>query len=366
MFLLINKPPGITSHDVIDKLRRITGIKRIGHAGTLDPFATGLLIVGLDRQSTKELGLISKLDKTYETTLKLGAISDTYDLTGKITQTANYKPSTVSCQLSSVLKKFIGEQLQLPPIYSAKKIRGKKAYELARQGKIPKLKPQKIVIYDIKLKKINKSDSYLLMTVSCSSGTYIRSLAHDIGQALGSGAYLTKLIRTQIGPFKLSAAVELKKLTAQNWQKHALIHPLDLNQATKVLVFGTFDRLHAGHINFFEQAKNLGQRLYVVIARDANVKRLKGKLPRQNETSRLQKIRRLDMVTQAMAGAKNLNQRYRVINKIKPDIIALGYDQKINLGELKNKLKKYKLQSKIVRLKAYQPTQYKTSKLSSQ
>jgi len=143
MFLLINKPPNITSHDVIDRLRQITSIQKIGHAGTLDPFATGLLIVAIGRESTKKLNQLLKLDKIYQATLHLGAISNTYDKTGLIQLTTDNKQLTTK-KIQETLKNFIGPQLQTPPPFSAKKINGQKAYNLARKGLVPKLKPQKI------------------------------------------------------------------------------------------------------------------------------------------------------------------------------------------------------------------------------
>ncbi len=220
MFLLINKPPGITSHDVIYQLRKITGYKKIGHAGTLDPFAQGLLIIAIQRQSTKQLGQLLKLNKSYQATLQLGATSDTYDLTGQITKQKNQSIETLSQEkIKKKLDNFIGPQLQKPPIYSAKKINGQRAYQLARQGKKIKLKPQKINIYQLTYQNFNISSQQLTIQVNCSSGTYIRSLAHDIGQALDCGAYLIKLIRTQIGPFSLSQAIELKKINQNNWQQ---------------------------------------------------------------------------------------------------------------------------------------------------
>ncbi|MFH1287380.1 MAG: tRNA pseudouridine(55) synthase TruB, partial [bacterium] len=150
MFLLINKPKGITSHDVIARLRRITNIKKIGHAGTLDPMAEGLLIVGIGRESTKKLGEIAKdTSKVYEAEIYLGKETDTYDAEGKVI-------SEVECnvddkEIASVLKKFQGEIKQVPPIYSAIKIGGRKAYELARKGEKVQLEPRDVEIYDIKI-----------------------------------------------------------------------------------------------------------------------------------------------------------------------------------------------------------------------
>jgi tRNA pseudouridine55 synthase len=226
MFLLVNKPIGLTSHAVINYLRRLTGIKRIGHAGTLDPFADGLLIVAVSRESTKKLNQFLKMDKSYEATLQLGAVSNTYDSTGEITKTVfDKKILPNKKQLSQIIAKFIGEQWQTPPIFSAKKIHGRKAYELARKGQTPILKPCQITIYDLKIKKYAPKKLELKIVVHCSSGTYIRSLGHDLGLALSCGAYLSSLRRTSIGPYSLKNSVPLDSLTPANWQDYNIVYP---------------------------------------------------------------------------------------------------------------------------------------------
>jgi len=215
-FLLINKPAGPTSHDVVDKIRKITGIRKIGHTGTLDPFAEGLLIILVGREATKRQSDFLKKDKEYIATLKLGAETDTYDKTGKIKNIYDeILPSRK--KILNILKKFKGEILQIPPIYSAKKINGKRAYKLAREGKEVNLKPAKIVIRTMKV--ISYKASCLKFNTSCSAGTYIRSLAYDIGRELGCGAYLKKLVRIKSGKFNLKNAIDLNKLTSKNWQK---------------------------------------------------------------------------------------------------------------------------------------------------
>jgi tRNA pseudouridine55 synthase len=214
-FILINKPAGITSHDVVDKLREITKIKRIGHAGTLDPFATGLLILGIGREFTKKLSIFQKKDKEYIATLKLGAESDTFDRDGKIVEEKVEKIPERE-EIEKVLKSFLGEIEQIPPVFSAKKIKGKKLYELARKGIKVEPKPQRVKIYEISILEYNFP--YLKIKVKCSSGTYIRSLANDIGNKLGCGAYVEDLMRTKIGEFSIENAVELSKLTPQNWK----------------------------------------------------------------------------------------------------------------------------------------------------
>lgn len=219
-FILVNKPSGPTSHDIVDHLRKITGVKKIGHAGTLDPFATGLLILGIDRPATRLLGKFLKQAKEYIATIKLGAVSDTYDRTGEILQIANGKLQITKETIEKTLKKFVGEIEQIPPMYSAKKVKGKKLYQLARQGKSIARQPQKVTVYKIELLKFSKST--LKIKVGCSSGTYIRSLADDIGKVLGCGAYLEELCRTKIGKYSLDKAIELAKITPQNWSKFLL------------------------------------------------------------------------------------------------------------------------------------------------
>jgi tRNA pseudouridine55 synthase len=218
-FILINKPTKITSHDVVDTLRRITGIKKIGHAGTLDPFATGLLILGIQREFTRRLSFFQKKDKEYIATLKLGAESDTFDKDGKILE-REVKKIPEKKEIEKILKSFLGEVEQAPPAFSAKKIGGKKLYELARRGIKTEIKPQKVKIYEISV--LEYHFPYLKIKVKCSSGTYIRSLASDIGKKLGCGAYVEELVRTKIGEFSIENAVELSKLNPQNWRNFLL------------------------------------------------------------------------------------------------------------------------------------------------
>lgn len=216
-FILINKPSGPTSHDIIDELRKITGIRKIGHAGTLDPFASGLLIVAVGREATRKISKFVKLDKTYIAKLHLGAISDTYDRTGKISSVGTEHCSVPTLKkIKIALKKFIGKQEQIPPMYSAKKIGGKKLYELARKGQDIERPPSTIYIEQIELLKYEYP--ILEIEVRASSGTYIRTLAHDIGQTLKCGAYLEELERTEIGNYKLKDAVNLKNLNQDNWK----------------------------------------------------------------------------------------------------------------------------------------------------
>ncbi|MBU4421421.1 tRNA pseudouridine(55) synthase TruB [Patescibacteria group bacterium] len=213
-FLLIDKPSGPTSHDIIDELRRITGVRKIGHAGTLDPFASGLLIVAVGREATRDISKFVKLDKTYIAKLKLGATSNTFDRTGDIQLLiTNYKLQIED--IKKVLQKFEGKQKQIPPMFSAKKIGGKKLYELARKGEIVEREPVLINIEHIKL--LEYKWPYLKIETRVSSGTYIRALAHDIGQTLGCGAYLEELERTEIGGYELKQAITLDKINEHNW-----------------------------------------------------------------------------------------------------------------------------------------------------
>ncbi len=217
MFLLINKPRGITSHDVISKIRKITDTKKVGHAGTLDPLATGLLVVGIGRESTKKLGKISKgTKKNYLAEIFLGEERDTDDVEGKIISKSEKFPIPDETSIEETLKNFEGEQEQIPPIYSAIKIKGRKSYELARKGKEISLKKRKVVIYSIEL--LEYEFPILKIETVVSSGTYIRALARDIGKKLGCGGYLKNLQRTKIGKFDLKGAVDLEKLTKENWK----------------------------------------------------------------------------------------------------------------------------------------------------
>lgn len=241
-FLLVDKPVDWTSHDVVGYLRGVTGIKKIGHAGTLDPFATGLLIVGVGREATKRLDEFKGMQKQYTATVQLGATSNTQDLTGTIQQWSNetVKPIT-KADIQQVLSTFHGKQRQIPPMFSAKKVKGKKLYELARKGQVIERQPVDIEIFNIELGSViasrakqstgwksrllrrftprndNNVDSFDIR-VSCSTGTYIRTLCHDIGQTLGTGAYCSALRRTYIGDYSVEDATLPKSCTQENWR----------------------------------------------------------------------------------------------------------------------------------------------------
>lgn len=218
-FLIINKPAGPTSHDVVNKVRKITGVRRVGHAGTLDPFASGVLIVAVGREATREISKFVKMDKEYVATLFLGAETDTYDREGKKINTPLAKGigGIFLSDIEKVLKTFLGKQKQIPPMYSAKKINGQKLYELARKGLEIERQSCDIEIYDISMEDYHPP--FLKIRVKCSTGTYIRSLAFDIGKQLGTGAYLEELERTAIGDIEIKQAIKLEELTGDDWNQ---------------------------------------------------------------------------------------------------------------------------------------------------
>lgn len=208
-FLIIDKPTAWTSHDVVAKLRGILKERKIGHLGTLDPLATGVLVVAVGREATKQIQNYMKLDKEYEVELELGKVSDTYDREGAVQETGFDLSKLDKEFVQKTLESFWGRSMQMPPAYSAKKIQGKKAYELARAGKPVELKPVEV---EMQGENIEIELPFVRFTVTVSSGTYIRSLAHDFGQKLGCGAVLTQLRRTRVGDFKIVDAVTLESL----------------------------------------------------------------------------------------------------------------------------------------------------------
>ena len=217
-FVFIDKPAGITSHDVVDRIRHLTNERCVGHAGTLDPFATGLLIIGVGRTATKEFSKLVGLDKTYEATILLGVGSDTDDITGKLTSSP--ENLTISEQtIRDTAKTMIGTTLQIPPAYSAIKVGGKKLYEAAREGKPIEVGSRPVTIHQFEMtsykhSSIEKSNERIPVIeikaiISCSSGTYIRAIARDLGKHLGTLGLLSQLRRTTIGPFTIDEADKL-------------------------------------------------------------------------------------------------------------------------------------------------------------
>lgn len=206
--LLIDKPQGITSHDVVARLRRKLQIRQIGHAGTLDPMATGLLILMIGR-STKLSQQLMSSNKVYQGTLKLGETTDSQDAEGAVIATAPI-PALDFEVLEATAKGFLGDQYQIPPMYSAKKIDGVPLYKLARKGQEIEREPRFIHISHFDLFKIDLPS--LDFEIGCSKGTYIRTVAHDFGKKLGCGAHLTRLRRIQSGSFNINEGIELAKV----------------------------------------------------------------------------------------------------------------------------------------------------------
>jgi tRNA pseudouridine55 synthase len=223
-FFLIDKPEGIPSFDCVKILRKVTGVKRIGFAGTLDPLATGLMIVAIG-EATKLLTYLEKQDKVYEAAIYLGASSSTFDAKGEITEHKNFVAPSVADVEKIIENEFIGLREQVPPIFSAIKIQGKRAYALARKGEKPEMKKRAVNFFDIKIKSFVWPR--LELSVHCSSGTYIRSLAHDLGKMLGCGGYVEELRRTKIGQQKLVDAVKLDDLNEVNFKKY-LVQPQEI------------------------------------------------------------------------------------------------------------------------------------------
>lgn len=206
--LLIDKPEGITSHDVVNRVRRLTGQRRVGHIGTLDPFATGLMVVLLGK-ATRLARFYEGATKSYEAVMRVGFVTDTYDRTGT-PQGPDRGAEFQAALLPTILEQFRGSLLQRPPAYSAKKVSGVAAYKKARKGQEVDLAPVAVAVSELSLSEI--SNSLVKFSVTVSSGTYIRSLAHDIGERLGLGAHLHELRRTAVAAFRLSDAVKLEDL----------------------------------------------------------------------------------------------------------------------------------------------------------
>ncbi|MFH0779660.1 MAG: tRNA pseudouridine(55) synthase TruB [Parcubacteria group bacterium] len=216
--IAVYKPKGPTSHDMIDKIRRITGVKRVGHAGTLDPLASGVLVVGIGREATRTLDAEVKKEKEYIATIKFGETSETDDEEGILMAkhgiySVPSEDYPTSSQIETTMKKFIGEISQIPPAYSALKIKGTPAYKLARSGKKVNLEPRKVFIKEIEILKYEWP--LLKIKVVCGPGVYIRSLARDIGEALGVGGYMSALERTRVGDFTVEQAIDLDKEPAK-------------------------------------------------------------------------------------------------------------------------------------------------------
>ena len=206
--LVVDKPVGLTSHDVVQIIRRGTGIRRAGHTGTLDPRASGVLVI-LVGPAVRLSEYVSASDKRYQATIRLGSTTDTYDAEGTITSYADVGDISED-DFNEILQKFVGEMEQVPPPYSAVKVKGRKAYEMARKGEEVDLEPRTINVYSLEV--LEWAPPEAVIDVYCSSGTYVRSLAHDLGRELGTGAHLVGLRRTKSGRFTLRDAVPLRRL----------------------------------------------------------------------------------------------------------------------------------------------------------
>ncbi|PWH16078.1 MAG: tRNA pseudouridine(55) synthase TruB [Anaerolineae bacterium] len=206
--LVVDKPIGLTSHDVVQIIRRGTGIRRAGHTGTLDPRASGVLVV-LIGPAVRLSEYVAASDKRYQATIRLGSSTDTYDSEGSVTETNAWENITEE-EFNRVLQKFVGQIEQVPPPYSAVKVKGKKAYDFAREGEEVELTPRIIQVYHLEV--LEWAPPEVVIDVYCSSGTYVRSLANDLGKELGCGAHLIGLRRTKSGKFTLRDAIPLRKL----------------------------------------------------------------------------------------------------------------------------------------------------------
>ena len=216
MILNIYKPKGITSFGVVKKIRKIVGEKKVGHGGTLDPFAEGVLIIGTGND-TKELKKITDTDKTYTASIELGKTTNTLDPEGDVIEKKKI-PRISESKINKVLKSFLGASMQTPPMFSAKKIGGIKLYELARKNITVDRKPTQINISDINL--INFNETNIVFTVACSKGTYIRVLGKEIAEKLGTVGYLNSLIRTRVGEYLIDDSVSLNHFKLL-WKSYA-------------------------------------------------------------------------------------------------------------------------------------------------
>ncbi len=222
-FLNVYKPKGKTSHDVVAILRRVTKIKQIGHTGTLDPFAEGVLPVCIGK-ATRLIEYLNH-DKAYIGTIQLGQSTTTYDIEGDVVKTSDKRVSAY--ELEKAIERFQGKILQTPPIYSALKVNGKKLYEYARAGEAIDIQPREVEIKEIRLLSFDEEMKVLELYIECSKGTYIRSIANDLGEALGTYGFLAKLARVKAGDFSAEGAVKLEDLKTIQDVEVNLLSPLE-------------------------------------------------------------------------------------------------------------------------------------------
>lgn len=213
--ILINKPKGITSHDVVDIVRRRLGIRKVGHAGTLDPLAEGLMVILVGR-FTKAFSQFVSFDKEYTGILKLGEVTSTGDSEGKLVKQGSWEGLDKK-KLEAAFSRFVGEIEQVPPMVSALRLKGKRLYSLARRGITVERAARPITIYSLVIEKIDLP--YIAFCTRCSKGTYIRKLAEDIGEELACGAHMVKIVRTGIGPFRLENALSPEEIDESHLQK---------------------------------------------------------------------------------------------------------------------------------------------------
>ncbi len=226
--VIVDKPGGMTSHDVVARIRRLAGTRRVGHAGTLDPMATGVLVVGVEK-ATRLLGYLTLTEKEYAATIRLGQSTSTDDAEGEITSAASAAGVSAAeltePELAAAVAELTGEIWQVPPVVSAVKVGGQRAYRLTRAGAAPELKPRPVTVYEFTVAGIRAAGQGLIdvdATVRCSSGTYIRALARDLGAALGTGGHLTRLRRTRVGGYRIEMARTLEQLA-----EHFEVVPLE-------------------------------------------------------------------------------------------------------------------------------------------
>ena len=212
--VIVDKPGGMTSHDVVARIRRLAGTRKVGHAGTLDPMATGVLVVGVEK-ATRLLGYLALTEKQYAATIRLGQVTDSDDADGQVTATAPAGGVTTEA-LAAAVAGQTGDIQQVPPGISAIKVGGKRAYKLTRDGAAPQLAPRSVTVRELTVQAVRPAGDLLDVdvTVTCSSGTYIRAIARDIGAELHTGGHLTALRRTRVGPYDIAAAVTLDQLAA--------------------------------------------------------------------------------------------------------------------------------------------------------
>ena len=222
----VNKPAGWTSQDVCTKLRHVLHIRKIGHTGTLDPMATGVLPVCVGK-ATRIIEYFDKDHKSYHASMKLGITTDTLDITGKVTETAGYTNVTEKA-VREAFRAYTGNIKQIPPKYSALKINGKRAYDLAREGKDFEIKPREITIYDNEITRIDLESGEIEFDVTCSKGTYIRTICDDIGRDLGCGAVMTALTRTASGYFRIEDSYTIEEITEDDDPLNNKLIPADI------------------------------------------------------------------------------------------------------------------------------------------